>query len=197
MLSLSVSSACLSVCCCLRSTSGNWEWAIKCSQACATWEEWCIALRFITTRQFPHWCDESVWNISTETRVHKVTLWHGCAAASSVFLSTWDATHRTVNSINSVPQSTWCNKPLWRLLTVAAGAAALPQSLICRFSLSRFACLNSHLILEPNFTPNVLKWKRVVFHFYFPLLSHLPRSLPFLWILCHPPPCSLLWGMRM
>lgn len=37
-LSLSVSSACLSVSCRLQSTSGNWKWAIKCSQRSATWE---------------------------------------------------------------------------------------------------------------------------------------------------------------
>lgn len=37
-LSLSVSTACLPVSCCLQSTTGNWEWAIKCSQTWATWE---------------------------------------------------------------------------------------------------------------------------------------------------------------
>lgn len=115
----------------------------------------------------------------------------------SILFCMYDVTHCTVNSINSAPHSTWCNKLLWKLLTVAAGSAARPQSLICRFSVSQSACLNSYLILEADFTPKVLKWKCVVFHFHFPLLSHLPRSLPFLWILFHPPPCSLLWGMKM
>lgn len=129
--------------------------------------------------------------------VCKVRLWGGRAAASSLFFSPWDVTHCTVNSIKAAPHSTWCNKLLWKLLTVAAGSAARPQSLICTFSVSQSACLNSYFILEADFTPKVLKWKCVVFHFHFPLLSHLPRSPPFLWILFYPPPCFLLWGMKM
>lgn len=64
--------------------------------------------------------------------------------SSFICIPTWDAGRCTVNSINSVPQSTWCNDLLWKLFPVAAGAAALPHSLICRFSVSRFDCLPSY-----------------------------------------------------
>lgn len=42
-----------------------------------------------------------------------------------------------------------------------------------------------------------IKWKSVVFHFYFSLLCHLPRFVRFLWILFHPPTYTLLWERQM
>lgn len=65
---------------------------------------------------------------------------------SFICISTWDAGRCTVNSINSVPQSTWCNDPLWRLLTVAAGAASLTHLQIFSFTvwLSSYFRTQSH-----------------------------------------------------
>lgn len=188
-LSLSVSFACLSVSCHLQSTRGNWKWAIKCSRRSATWEarrRARIALWFMTTRHFPHCWDKSVGNVDISRRVHEVRWWRGWLQLHLFSFHPWDVRQCRVKSTDAAPRSPWWNKQLLQ-----------PHSLICRFSLSQLACLRLNLILEADFTPKVLKWKRVVFHVHFLLLSHLPRSLPFLWIRFYPPTCSFLWGMKM